>query len=90
MEPPALDTFSMAIADARYALIVSALVSSPSPRIFTYSAFLGSRPLARSASRSTVAPASNTCSSVGDVDRVRLDAERVLEAALRIRRGIGI
>ena len=83
IEPPAASIFDFAVAEARCALIVSFLVSSPSPRILIVSTSFGMMPFARSVSRSTVAPASNSFSSSRHVDRERLDAVRVLEAALR-------
>ena len=66
--PPAASIFDFAVSlDTPCALIVSFFVSSPSPRIFTCSTSLGTRPFAR---------------SVVEVDR-RAGVEHLLERARR-------
>ena len=61
--PPAFSTFVRAPALTAFALMVSAFLSSPSPRSFHRVAFFGTRRAPRRVSRSTVAPAGKADSS---------------------------
>ena len=82
--PPAFSIFSFAVAETRVRLdreLLGELALAEDLDVLDELRARG--PCARSASRSTVAPASNILLERRDVDRERLDAVRVLEAALR-------